>query len=322
MEKFSGTKTILLVGVGGQGTILAGKLLATVAAGAGLDVKVSEIHGMSQRGGSVSTVIRLGEHVSTMVCDDGCADVVVAFEAVEALRAQHYLAEGGKMFVNDEEITPVSVNIGNFTMPERVDERLREMGAHLLDAGVIARGLGTPRSTNVVLVGALSTALPFDVELWRDAVRACVPPATVEANLAAFDAGRDAALRGPASLHDGPHARQRRPGPNGVSDPLAVFCHAARRLLRHHGLFCCIFPAEDLSRLLSTLERERLGCRRILPLCPRAGEAAKRVLVLARKEAAAQCRLEAPLPLHDGQCWSRGALAFCPWLGAGHEEKR
>ena len=144
MEKFSGTKTILLVGVGGQGTILAGKLLATVAAGAGLDVKVSEIHGMSQRGGSVSTVIRLGEHVSTMVCDDGCADVVVAFEAVEALRAQHYLAEGGKMFVNDEEITPVSVNIGNFTMPERVDERLREMGAHLLDAGVIARGLGTP----------------------------------------------------------------------------------------------------------------------------------------------------------------------------------
>ena len=182
-----GTKTILLVGVGGQGTILAGKLLATVAAGAGLDVKVSEIHGMSQRGGSVSTVIRLGEHVSTMVC-----------EAVEALRAQHYLAEGGKMFVNDEEITPVSVNIGNFTMPERVDERLREMGAHLLDAGVIARGLGTPRSTNVVLVGALSTALPFDAELWRNAVRACVPPATVEANLAAFDAGRDAALRGEA----------------------------------------------------------------------------------------------------------------------------
>ena len=193
-----GTKTILLVGVGGQGTILAGKLLATVAAGAGLDVKVSEIHGMSQRGGSVSTVIRLGEHVSTMVCDDGCADVVVAFEAVEALRAQHYLAEGGTMFVNDEEITPVSVNIGNATMPERVDERLRELGAHLLDAGVIARGLGTPRSTNVVLVGALSTAQPFDVELWRDAVRACVPAKTVEANLAAFDAGRDAALRGEA----------------------------------------------------------------------------------------------------------------------------
>lgn len=136
-------------------------------------------------------------------------------------------------------------------------------------------------------------------------------------------ARRDAALRGPASLHDGPHAHQQRPGPKpGASDPLAVFCHAARRLLRHHGLFCCIFPAEELSRLLSTLERERLGCRRILPLCPRAGETAKRVLVLARKDAAAQCLLEAPLPLHDGQGWSREALAFCPWLGAGHEEKR
>lgn len=136
-------------------------------------------------------------------------------------------------------------------------------------------------------------------------------------------ARRDAALRGPASLHDGPHARQRRPGPKpGTSDPLAVFCHAARRLLRHHGLFCCIFPAEDLPRLLSTLERERLGCRRILPLCPRAGEAAKRVLVLARKDAAAQCLLEAPLPLHYGQGWSPEALAFCSWLGAGHEEKR
>ena len=101
-----------------------------------------------------------------------------------------------------------------------------------------------------------------------------------------------------------------------------MFCHAARRLLRHHGLFCCIFPAEELSRLLSTLERESLGCRRILPLCPRVGEAAKRVLVLARKDAAAQCLLEAPLPLHHGQGWSPEALAFCSWLGAGHEEKR
>ena len=133
-----------------------------------------------------------------MVCDAGCADVVVAFEAVEALRAQHYLAEGGRMFVNDERITPVSVNIGNAEMPAKVRPRLREMGAHLLDAGVIARGLGAPKSTNVVLVGALSTALPFGEELWREAVRRCVPPATVEANLAAFEAGRDAALRGEA----------------------------------------------------------------------------------------------------------------------------
>lgn len=190
------TTTILLVGVGGQGTILAGKILATVASEAGLDVKVSEIHGMSQRGGSVSTIVRVGDEVATMVCDPGCADVIVAFEAVEALRAQHYLAEGGHLFVNDEQITPVSVHIGSFSMPEHVEERLLGLGATLFDAGGIARGLGSPRSTNVVLVGALSTALPFSDELWREGVAACVPPRTVEANLRAFEAGREAALAG------------------------------------------------------------------------------------------------------------------------------
>ena len=187
------TRTILLVGVGGQGTILAGNLLAMAATASGLDVKVSEIHGMSQRGGSVSTVIRMGSHVSTMVCDPGCADVIVAFEAVEALRAQHLLAEGGRMFVNDEQITPVSVNIGSFSMPEDVDGRLGSLGAVLVDAGRIARELGSPRSTNVVLVGALSTALPFSCEVWEDAISRRVPPRTVEANLAAFRAGRKAA---------------------------------------------------------------------------------------------------------------------------------
>lgn len=187
------TRTILLVGVGGQGTILAGNLLAMAATESGLDVKVSEIHGMSQRGGSVSTVIRMGEHVSTMVCDPGMADVIVAFEAVEALRAHHYLAENGHLFVNDEQITPVSVHIGAFSMPEDVDERLESMGATLIDAGGIARELGSPRSTNVVLVGALSTALPFSVDVWEDAIKRRVPPKTIEANLKAFHAGREAA---------------------------------------------------------------------------------------------------------------------------------
>ena len=187
-----GTKTILLVGVGGQGTILAGNLLAMTAAAAGLDVKVSEIHGMSQRGGSVSTVIRVGEKVDSMVCDPGCADIVVAFEAVEALRAQQYLREGGTMFVNDEEIVPVSVHIGNFSMPADVEERLAQIGAVKIDAGRIAREAGSPRSTNVVLVGALSTALPFTVEEWRDAIKKRVPPKTIDANLEAFARGRAA----------------------------------------------------------------------------------------------------------------------------------
>lgn len=184
------TLTILLVGVGGQGTILAGNILAMTAAEAGLDVKVSEIHGMSQRGGSVSTVIRVGEKVESMVCDPGCADIVVAFEIVEALRAQQYLREGGTMFVNDEEIVPVSVNVGNFRMPEKAAMHLDEIGAIRIDAGEIARSAGSPRSTNVVLVGALSTALPFAVEKWEDAIRRRVPPKTVGANLEAFARGR------------------------------------------------------------------------------------------------------------------------------------
>lgn len=187
------TLTVLLVGVGGQGTILAGSLLAMAAADAGLDVKVSEIHGMSQRGGSVSTVVRMGEKVESMVADPGCADVIVAFESVEALRAQDYLREGGKMFVNDEVIVPVSVAIGNFEMPEGIEAKLDELGAVRIPAGQIAREVGSPRSTNVVLVGALSTALPFSVEDWEDAISRRVPPKTVEANLKAFRQGRAAA---------------------------------------------------------------------------------------------------------------------------------
>lgn len=187
------TLTVLLVGVGGQGTILAGSLLAMAAADAGLDVKVSEIHGMSQRGGSVSTVVRMGSKVESMVADPGCADVIVAFESVEALRAQDYLREGGKMFVNDEVIVPVSVAIGNFEMPEDIEAKLDELGAVRIPAGQIAREVGSPRSTNVVLVGALSTALPFSVEDWEDAISRRVPPKTVEANLKAFRKGRAAA---------------------------------------------------------------------------------------------------------------------------------
>lgn len=189
------TLTVLLVGVGGQGTILAGSLLAMTAAEADLDVKVSEIHGMSQRGGSVSTVVRMGKHVDSMVADPGCADVIVAFESVEALRAQEYLREGGSIFVNDEVIVPVSVAIGTFDMPTDVDARLEKLDAVRIPAGKIAREVGSPRSTNVVLVGALSTALPFSAEAWEDAISRRVPPKTVEANIAAFRQGRAAASK-------------------------------------------------------------------------------------------------------------------------------
>lgn len=191
-DQFQKTRTILLVGVGGQGTILAGNILAMTAAEAGLDVKVSEIHGMSQRGGSVSTTIRVGQRVSSMVTGPGEVDVLVAFEAIEALRYQQFVAPAGKVFVNDTTIVPVPVNIGNATMPQGVPERLAAMGARTIDAGGIARDLGSPKSANVVLVGALSTALPFSVEEWQDAIRRRVPPKTIEANLTAFERGRAA----------------------------------------------------------------------------------------------------------------------------------
>lgn len=187
------TMTVLLVGVGGQGTILAGDVLAKTAARAGLDVKISEIHGMSQRGGSVSTVVRFGDEVASMVADEGCADVIVSFEAVEALRARPYLKKGGSVFVNDETITPVTVSIGAAEMPEDIEGQLSQFDAIKIPAGQIARDSGSPKSANVVLLGALSTALPFEAELWRQTIADRVPPKTIEANLAAFEAGAEAA---------------------------------------------------------------------------------------------------------------------------------
>lgn len=191
MTQVQNTTTVLLVGVGGQGTILAGDLLAKTAAASGYDVKISEIHGMSQRGGSVSTVVRFGSDVSSMVCDPGCADVIVSFEAIEALRARQFLVPGtGRLFVNDEVITPVSVAIGTGQMPADIDVSLAELDAVRVPAGRIAREAGSPKSANVVLMGALSTALLFEADTWRSVIAERVPPKTIEANLAAFDAGR------------------------------------------------------------------------------------------------------------------------------------
>lgn len=192
MTQAEKTTTVLLVGVGGQGTILAGDLLAKTAAASGYDVKISEIHGMSQRGGSVSTVVRFGHDVSSMICDEGCADVIVSFEAIEALRARQFLVvDGGRLFVNDEVIEPVSVAIGTGTMPQDIDGALAKLDAVKVPAGRIAREAGSPKSTNVVLMGALSTALPFEASTWREIIANRVPPKTVDANLAAFDAGRE-----------------------------------------------------------------------------------------------------------------------------------
>ena len=186
--------TVLLCGVGGQGTILAADLLAHAALEAGTSVKVSEIHGMAQRGGAVTTVVRFGDEVSSMVCDPGTADCVVSFETTEALRNLSFLAEDGYLRVADEAIKPLPVATGRASMPALARETLADRGATLIPAGELAREAGSAKSVNVVLLGALSTRLPFAVGAWERVLADRVPPKTVEANLAAFRAGRAFAL--------------------------------------------------------------------------------------------------------------------------------
>ena len=182
--------TILLAGVGGQGTILAADLLAHAASAAGLDVKVSEIHGMAQRGGSVSTVVRFGEAVESMVTDLGCADCIISFETTEALRNLPFLREGGFLLVNDETIKPLTVLTGKAGMPANVYKRLDDLEALVIPATQLAIDAGNAKASNVVLLGALSNKLSFPVDAWTDTIANRVPPKTIECNLAAFEAGR------------------------------------------------------------------------------------------------------------------------------------
>ena len=186
----SNATTVLLCGVGGQGTVLAADLLARTALESGYDAKVSEIHGMSQRGGAVTTVVRFGrEGVQSMVSDEGCADCVVSFETTEALRNLPFVREGGYLLVADESIQPLPVLIGRASMPEDAAGALASLGATLIPAGDIARRTGSPKSVNVVLLGALATRLDFSEEAWERVIARRVPPKTVEANIAAFRAG-------------------------------------------------------------------------------------------------------------------------------------
>lgn len=181
--------TVLLCGVGGQGTVLAADLLARAAMGAGYDVKVSEIHGMAQRGGAVTTVVRFGKGVRSMVADLGSTDVIVSFETTEALRNLPFLKEGGRLLVADETIVPLPVATGKASMPVHAREQLASLGAVLIPATELAREAGTAKAGNVVLLGALSTALGFENEVWEQAITKRVPPKTIDANLAAFRAG-------------------------------------------------------------------------------------------------------------------------------------
>ena len=190
----------MLCGVGGQGTILAADLLAKVATAAGHDVKLSEVHGMAQRGGSVDTVVRFGDEVLAPVTDPGMVDHLVAFEVIEAMRRIHYVKPEGRLLVNPRVIEPLPVLTGDLPVPHGLTAILAEEGAVFVDADILACKAGSHKSANVVLMGALSWGLPFDVSLWRDVIEKRVPPRTVEANLLAFELGREACQKGECAL--------------------------------------------------------------------------------------------------------------------------
>lgn len=183
-------KKILLCGVGGQGTILAANILADAAERSGQQVKVSEIHGMAQRGGAVSTMIAMGSDVTSMVIGEGEADIVIAFDKLEALRALPSCKLTGTLIVNDELIKPASVLTGKAAIPEGIDERLMEADALIVPAEAAAREAGSPKSANVVLLGAASDVIGISADVLAEAVAACVPPKTRDVNEKAFAAGR------------------------------------------------------------------------------------------------------------------------------------
>ncbi len=187
----SDVKNILLVGVGGQGTILASKVLTSGLIDAGYDVKMSEIHGMSQRGGSVSTQVRYGDEVLSPIVGKGAADVIVAFERMEALRWLDHLKPNGKMVVNDFSILPAPVLLGKAEYPEGIIEELSSKCDVLsIKAGEIAEELGNAKAMNVVLLGALVKAIGgLDDVDWDKQIEKNVKPKFVELNKKAFKAG-------------------------------------------------------------------------------------------------------------------------------------
>ena len=186
------TTNIMIVGVGGQGSLLASKLLGRLLLNEGYDVKVSEVHGMSQRGGSVVTYVRYGDKVYSPIIDKGEADFIVSFEKLEAFRYVSYLKEGGQIIVNSQEIDPMPVITGVAEYPHDAQEQLQALGVKVdcIDALTPAIEAGSPKATNIVLMGRLSRCLSIEKEKWIEALRQTVAPKFVEMNVKAFELGR------------------------------------------------------------------------------------------------------------------------------------
>ena len=183
-------KNIMVVGVGGQGTLLTSRIIGKTALKAGYDVKLSEVHGMAQRGGSVVTFVRYGDNVSEPVVEEGSADILIAFERLEALRYSHFLKKDGIIVVNDCRIDPMTVVIGASRYPENIIEELKkEHTVYAIDGVAIAKELGNSKVLNSVVLGLSAKHIGFTKEEWLEVVRNTVPPKTVEINEKAFIKG-------------------------------------------------------------------------------------------------------------------------------------
>ena len=187
------TKNIMIVGVGGQGTLLTSRIIGKTAMAMGYDVKISEVHGMAQRGGSVVTFVRFGEKVNEPVVEEGQADVIIAFERLEALRYAHFLKKDGVLVVNDCRIDPMTVVIGAMKYPENIIETLKkEHNVYALDGQKIALELGNSKVLNSVILGYAAAFIGFDKETWLNTVSSTVPQKTIEINQKAFAFGYEA----------------------------------------------------------------------------------------------------------------------------------
>lgn len=187
------TMNMMIVGVGGQGTLLASKLLGRMLLSKGFDVKVSEVHGMSQRGGSVVTYVRWGDKVYSPIIDKGQADIILSFELLEAARWTEYLKPDGMMITNTQQINPMPVITGAAEYPQGLEEKMKAAGIQLdaVDALSLAEQAGSSKAVNIVLMGRLSKWFDFSEEEWLKAVEESVPPKFLEMNLKAFRLGRN-----------------------------------------------------------------------------------------------------------------------------------
>lgn len=188
------TKSIMIVGVGGQGSLLASRLIGNVLLAQGFDVKVSEVHGMSQRGGSVVTYVKYGDKVFSPVIEKGEADLIISFEQLESARWVSFLKKGGKIITSTQKLDPMPVITGMAVYPDEIVKKISELGIEVtaVDALSLAEKAGNSKASNVVLMGVVASKTNFADELWQKAIEQCVPEKFLELNKKAFELGKNA----------------------------------------------------------------------------------------------------------------------------------